>query len=110
MTLRRTDSETCELRSDVASAMRRIVDETYIHDGDGLLAGVTEIFDHILDQHGALGDETAWNGVSVLQGMRGGERGRRILVVTVTPSELTRLICWSSVEAMILCVMCGCLN
>jgi hypothetical protein len=29
---------------------------TYVHDGDGLLAGRTEVLDHVLDEHGALGD------------------------------------------------------
>ena len=29
---------------------------THIHDGDGLLAGRTEVLDHVLDQHAALGD------------------------------------------------------
>jgi hypothetical protein len=26
-------------------------EETHVHDGDGLLAGGSEILDHVLDQH-----------------------------------------------------------
>jgi len=29
---------------------------TYVHDGDRLLAGRTEVLDHVLDEHGTLGD------------------------------------------------------
>jgi hypothetical protein len=29
---------------------------THVHDGDRLLAGRTEVLDHVLDQHAALGD------------------------------------------------------
>ena len=29
---------------------------TYVHDWDGLFAWSTEILDHVLDEHGALGD------------------------------------------------------
>lgn len=31
-------------------------EDTYVHDGDRLLAGRTEVLDHVLDQHAALGD------------------------------------------------------
>jgi hypothetical protein len=30
--------------------------ETYVHDGNGLLAWGAEILDHVLDEHAALGD------------------------------------------------------
>jgi hypothetical protein len=29
---------------------------TYVHDGDGLLAKGNEVLDHVLDEHGALGN------------------------------------------------------
>jgi hypothetical protein len=29
---------------------------TYVHDGDRLLTGRTEVLDHVLNQHGALSD------------------------------------------------------
>lgn len=38
---------------------------TYVHDWDRLLAGVTKIFDHVLDQHGTLGDAALWENVSI---------------------------------------------
>jgi hypothetical protein len=31
---------------------------TYVHDRDRLLAGRTEVLDHVLDEHGALGNLT----------------------------------------------------
>jgi hypothetical protein len=38
---------------------------TYVHDGDGLLARRAEVLDHVLDQHGALGDLTLCDEESV---------------------------------------------
>jgi hypothetical protein len=38
---------------------------TYVHDGDGLLARRTEVLDHVLDQHGSLGDLTPCDEESV---------------------------------------------
>jgi hypothetical protein len=38
---------------------------TYVHDGDGLLARRTEVLDHVLDEHGALGDLTLCDEESV---------------------------------------------
>jgi len=29
---------------------------TYVHDGNRLLAGRTKVLDHVLDEHGALGN------------------------------------------------------
>ena len=31
-------------------------EDTYVHDGDGLLAGRTEVLDHVLNEHRALSD------------------------------------------------------
>lgn len=36
-------------------------DETHVHDRDGLLAGGTKIFDHVLDEHRTLGDDAVYN-------------------------------------------------
>jgi hypothetical protein len=43
----------------VSVAGRRLLrrgEDAYVHDGDRLLAGRTEVLDHVLDQHAALGD------------------------------------------------------
>jgi len=40
---------------------------TYVHDGDGLLAGSTEVLNHVLDEHGALGDLTLCERLSVCE-------------------------------------------
>ena len=40
-------------------------DGTYVHDWDRLCAWVSQILDHVLDQHGALGHLTACDGVSM---------------------------------------------
>jgi len=36
---------------------------THVHDGDWLLAWRSEILDHVLDEHGALGDLALCGGV-----------------------------------------------
>ena len=38
---------------------------TYVHDGDGLLAWVAQILDHVLDEHRALGDTALYKEDSV---------------------------------------------
>ena len=40
---------------------------TYVHDGNGLLAGSTEVLNHVLDQHGALSDLTLCESVSFVR-------------------------------------------
>jgi len=40
---------------------------TYVHDGNGLLAGRAEVLDHILDKHGALSDLALWERVSFVR-------------------------------------------
>jgi len=40
-------------------ACRRLLglcEVAYVHDGDGLFAGRTEVLDHVLDEHAALGN------------------------------------------------------
>ena len=36
---------------------------TYVHDGDGLFAGGTEVLDHVLDEHAALGHLALWEAI-----------------------------------------------
>jgi hypothetical protein len=45
----------------------RCADATYVHDGNGLLAGGAEVLDHVLDEHGALSNLALCERVSFMR-------------------------------------------
>lgn len=77
---------------------------TYVHDGDGLCTWITEILDHVLDEHGALSDLAGCDEESVRRRSAAGEeRGRHLPTVDSTLSELRSLtICVSCSSAIVL--------
>ena len=77
---------------------------TYVHDGNRLCAWVSQILDHVLDQHAALGDLTGCDNVSAAGG--GGYVSWYLLQVLSTWSlERSLTCCCSASSAMAADVM-----
>ena len=79
---------------------------TYVHDGDRLLAGRTQVLDHVLDEHRALGHLALCDGVSGVVGRGTGAARDNIPHSISTLSELTSFTFWSPSAADMVAVVC----
>ena len=67
---------------------------TYVHDWDWLCTWVSEILDHVLDEHGALSDFACYDEVSIRRRSTLDKYHLRTELSTL--SELRSLTVWSS--------------
>ena len=85
-----------------------MVVSTYVHDGDWLCTWITQILDHVLDQHGALGDLTRCDGCQYGGGVRLGGGGYHLRTELSMLSELRSftVCCACSSSAIVIVDMC----